>query len=125
MELEYSGLTITVWTLVSRAVLYPVDYAHPDEYDDHEEDIDWTYDADDDEVSEYLYELLSEEEEFKDYDEDALNQYIEDNYDDLTDKYYDSLLEHFKDKAREDAEENYEPEEPEPPEPDYDYDDRW
>lgn len=117
MELEYSNLTITVWTLVCRARLYPVDLAHPDEYDDHEEEVDWTYDADDGEVCDYLYEQLSELDEFKNYSEDELNDYIENNYEELCKKYNDGLLEHFKEKAREDAEENYEPE---PPEPDYD-----
>lgn len=108
MTLEYENLTITVWTLVSRAVLYPVDFAHPDEYDDHEEEISWEYEADDDEVSEKLYELLQDTDECKDMSEDELN-------DDLTEKYYSELLKHFEDQAREDAEENYEP-----PEPDYD-----
>lgn len=117
MTLEYENLTITVWILVSRAVLYPVDFAHPDEYDDHEEEISWEYEADDDEVSEKLFELLQDTDECKDMSEDELNNYIEEHYDDLTEKYYSDLLEHFKDKAREDAEENYEPE---PPEPDYD-----
>lgn len=117
MELEYENLTITVWTLVSRAVLYPVDFAHPDEYDDHEEEISWTYDADDGSVSEVICDILANEDEFKDYDSDALYKYIDEHFDELTEKYYDALLEHFRDNAREDAEENYEPE---PYEPDYD-----
>ena len=117
MELEYSNLTITVWTLVSRAVLYPVDIAHPDEYDDHEEEIEWTYDADDDEITEFLHEILSQDDGFKNYGDDDLYAYIDDNYEDLVDKYNDELLDHFRDKAREDAEEDYEPE---PYEPDYD-----
>lgn len=121
VELEYEDLTITVWTLVSPARLYPVDFAHPDEYDDSEIDIDWTYDADEEEVFDFFYDNSENFEELKDIPEDQIEDYINEHFDDLVEKYYKDLLEEFKEKAREDAEENYEP-----PEPDYDdyYDDR-
>ena len=119
MELEYKNLTITVWTLTSPAVYYPNDFAHPDEYDDFETEIDWYYWAEDEEVMDFLHEKLSALDEYKDKSDEELNEYINDHYEDLCDEYYKDLLDHFEDKAREDAEENYEPE---PPEPDYDYD---
>ena len=120
MELEYPELTITVWTLVSRACLYPIDYAHPDEYDDNEIEISWTYDVDDNYVTEFLYNFLANVDDFQDYSADDLSKYIEDNFEVLCDKYIDEIRDYFEDQARENAEENYVQESPEP-----DYDDYY
>lgn len=115
MTLYYSSLIISYAFLSSPAVFYPVDCAHPDEWDEEEIDIEWDYDVDDDLVVEYLFELLRFEEEYATKTDDELWEYIEDNLDNLADAYLPQLLAHFEDSAREDAEENYTP-----PEPDYD-----
>lgn len=115
VELEYKDLPITLWTLVSRAHFYPANY------DDSEININWTYYAYEEEVFDFFYDNAENFEELKDIPEDQIEDYISEHFDDLIEKYYKDLLEEFKEKAREDAEENYEPSEQ-----DYDnyYDDR-
>ena len=122
-ELNYEDLTITQWVLTSPAVYYPNDYAHPDEYDDYEIDIDWSYYLDSDQVFDYFYENSEKYEELKDLSEDDLEAYINEHMDELFEKYEEDLKEEYKERAREDAEENYEPPEPDYPDPDDYYDD--
>lgn len=68
---------------------------------------DWYYEADDEDVSDLLYDIIIDLPE-NNLELDELKEYIEDNFDDLCEKYMDKIKEHFKEYAIEDAYENYE-----------------
>lgn len=124
VELNYSNLEITQWSLTSKAVYYPNDFAHPDEYDEYEITIDWDYEVNAEDVVDFFYNNAKLFDELKDIEDgDKVLAYIYKYFDNLVDKYEEDLKEHFKQEARENAEENYEaPEhEPEPYDPYDDY----
>jgi len=104
IELVYPNLEITIQYKVSSEVLYPVDNASPAEYDEEETKIEYSYQADKEDVAEELYYIIAEKPEFKDYSEKELDSYIRKNLDDLADEHYDTLLDKFKDKAKQEAE---------------------
>ena len=110
-DLDYDDLEITVFKKVSEAVLYPADYACPAEYDEYETEINYTYTLDASDVFEYFWDNWDSYEELVAVgdDDQKLEDYINENLETLFDDHYDDLLEHFKDDAREEAEENYDP----------------
>lgn len=92
----------------------------PAYYDDEEIEIDYEYNVDKDEVKDALLNIVLDKEKLHliTMDEEALLRYIDENYDELFDKYNEELLEYFEERAREEAEENYES-------PDLSWDDRY
>lgn len=88
------------------------------------EEVSWEYNISEQEAAEVIADCLVDDLSEDDYnaivgpeqDDDKLMLYIEEHFDDLWKKYEGDLLDHFKDAARDDANENWEPDEP-------DYDD--
>lgn len=117
IDIAYQDLPITVYEKISEAVLYPPDAAFPAEYAERKRKIDYTYTADPREVFEYFYdnaEYYKELAAFKKgehWDSDGLAKYLEENLEELADEYEGDIAEHFREKAIEQAEDYYEPEE--------------
>ena len=123
--LSYENLPITVWTKVSSERLYPIDYAHPAEYDEGEELIDYEYVLTENEVFDWLWDHVDKIEELKDVDDDEeIEKYIRKNLEDLFEEFEEEIKEEYQDEAIESAEENYDSDD-DYPEPDpYDYYDK-
>ena len=105
IELEYENLPILTFKLSSPAKLYPVDDSHPDEYDEVETEVNYTYKVSHEDIEEALYYILVDT---TDKDTEELEKYVSENFDELFDKYYKEVLEYFKDAAVSEAEENFE-----------------
>ena len=120
--LSYKKLPITVWTKISSERLYPIDYAHPAEYDESTKRINYDYDLPEREVFDWLWDHADEIEELKDVDDDEeIEKYIRENIEDLFEEFEERLKEEFEEKAIESAEEDYDSDD-DYPEPDpYDY----
>lgn len=106
-EIEYYGIPVTYTYLVSREILYPVDFAQPAEYDEAETEIDYVLELDPSEVAQYFEDAFEDYEELKDLENPE--EYIETHLDELFDKYYEDIKGHFEETAKEEAQENYEP----------------
>ena len=114
-EIDYRDLPVTGWVQVEKAVLYPTDYAHPAEYEEIEDYVDYTFRVSDEEVFEYFWEHPDLYDELKGFEKDSeeLSDYINENLEDLFDDHVQDLADHFESEAIKEAEENYEPPEEE------------
>lgn len=73
---------------------------------------DFEYNADEDDVIEFLMTILEEIDPITYYklsecSDKEFNEYFDKNLDQLVEKYYEQLLDHFEDKAKAKAAENY------------------
>lgn len=109
VDLEYDELPVTYYydRFLTR---------NPYEYEEEEYKINYTYRLDKSEVVDALFDLLEDDSDFDDYSTEEFVNYITENFDSLVDKHYDDLLDYFKERAIEEAEEDFDPE-------DYRYDD--
>lgn len=109
VELHYDDLEITVFYNMVPAKLDPIDEAHPEEWDQEDIKIEWDYQVNGEEVVEYFADRADEYEELINLPQEEVEPYIRHNFEKLCIKYEKDLLKHWEDKARENAEENYEP----------------
>lgn len=110
VELEYKDLVIT-----QRGRQYDVD-----DWEELESTIDWTIKVDKEDLYTYIFEECIDVEDFPDAfetefdpneekDWDSFTTWLDDNFDVIFTKYHEQILEHYEDKAREDAEMKYNP----------------
>lgn len=111
IELEYTNLTFEYWYICSPAtgMSGPWYLSSPDEYDSIEITKDWTYKADRNDVIQCIYNIMKGKEELSIDESNDLWQLVCENLDDLLEKYYDEILDCFEGEAKEDASENYDP----------------
>ena len=100
------------------SMIHPDRRDEPAEYEEFETTEEFEYEADEDEVGDALYDILSKENPEMDYDD--IDDLIERNWDDLVDKYEDQIAEILRPRAEKAAEEYYQKEFDEGS-----YDDRW
>lgn len=120
IELDYKDLYVTIVTKV-----YPATYWEPEDYEEKEYKINFTYEVNADEVATLIWDLYLEEEDVTDIeggfetleaDESAWYAFLDTHFDILFKKYYDKILKYYEDDAIEAAEakeqeafDNYEP----------------
>ena len=91
MIIEYTGLEII---RVGRVFA-------EDDWEEFDEVIEWNYDADDEDVVDYLVNFVEIE------DDEEAYKYTRENIYELSEKYEERLKEYFRERAREDAQENW------------------
>jgi hypothetical protein len=91
MIIEYTGLEIR---RVGRVF-------SEDDWEEFDEVIEWNYDADDEDVVDYLVNFVEIE------DDEEAYKYARENIYELSEKYEEHLKEYFRERAREDAQENW------------------
>ncbi len=81
-----------------------------DDWDQREEEIEWTYVVDKSDVEEFIADdilpLVLSNKQIEDMAESDIYNYIKEHYEELVEKYYDKILNHFREDAIEDAQEN-------------------
>lgn len=108
VELYYSDLPITVYTGGSSSGYFDVGFGNwlPDDGDEKEIEVDYTYEADASAVEECLADWYYEEHPDQEPDtDDEVWKFIEEHFDELVDRYMDKLLDHFEEDAAEEAQE--------------------
>ena len=85
--------------------------------EEFDQDIDYTYTVDKNDISEFLVDLDNLYETDKEFaafidadDYDGYYGYIDQHFDELVEKYYDKILEHFRDNAEREAAKEIDPE---------------
>lgn len=99
VELSYDNLLVKSWLKTSSET-----EISPEEWDYNEEEIQYDYTADGEEVNEKLYEILVELKEFEGKEEKEILEYIKEHWDELVEKYEKELLEAFREEAADEAE---------------------
>ena len=107
VELYYPNLRVTLQS----------EKRDVDDWDEWEEDVEYTYNADPDSVAEVLWDLMQDEDVTTVeggfdalYDDDELyNKFMNEHFDDLVEKYMDQLLKHFEEDAAESYQDGYDP----------------
>lgn len=85
---------------------------NPDKEQSFDGTIDWTYEANKQQVYEEIAQFLTDDEDIvANYPDNELYAYIENNEDELLTKYNNRLLQAFRKDAIGDAQENFNPEE--------------
>lgn len=107
IELFYNDLEITIWNKLSDEILYPVDVAHPAEYESEDIKIEYLYYVSKDKVIDFLVDILKDSESFERYSTKEIEEYVELNFDDLFENYYDEILKEFESDAKEEAEHKF------------------
>lgn len=111
IELNYNDLVITALVRKGDPEAYRYSfYGEPDEDEYEERTIQYTYNADTDDVLEYIEEILENDGIadvlYAENDENfELGDYVVNNFDALFKKYKGLILEHFREEAVEEAEE--------------------